>query len=102
MAIQQLQDLKETHIKRLTENYNSCVGMKSTSTDKLKALQENLKIWGDFLKSINDMSKDFVDDLNSDPYSTLPHKDREDINEDFRQEVANFVLSHNRKFMLNE
>lgn len=102
MISQVLLKLKETHIKRLNDNYDTLFAKRSWDDSNLKRMQKNLVMWADFLKSVNVMANDFVDDINSPKFSSFSDKDRNEINDLYRQEVKEIVLTNNCKFILNE
>lgn len=102
MVSQELEILKRTHISRLVDNFNELVTRRSYNQNKIRRLQENLEMWADFLKSVNSLANGFVDDLNSPTYTSFPDKEKEEINEIYRNEVKEMVLTNNRKFLLDE
>jgi len=102
MASRELQTLKEIHIKKLVDNFNQLERGRSYNPNKLKRLQENLEMWSEFLKSVNKLANEFIDDLNSPTYNSFPDKEKEEINEIYRTEVKEMVLTNNRKFLLDE
>ena len=73
---------------------------RSKNENKLLQLKENSLIMADFLKSVNELANEFVDDLNSPTYSSYSDKDKENINELYREEVKEMVLSNSQKFIL--
>ncbi|WP_339870395.1 hypothetical protein [uncultured Algoriphagus sp.] len=102
MENEELLRLKDKHLGVFTSNYDNLATQRSYNKDKLSRLQENLTMWSEFLKSVNQLSNGFVDELNSSEYISFSTKDKEEINELYREEIKKLVLENNRRFVLGE
>lgn len=102
MENEELIRLKGKHLGVFTSKYNNLVTQRSYHKDKLSRLQENLTMWSEFLKSVNQLSNEFVDELNSSDYISFSTKDKEVIDELYREEIKKLVLQNNRRFVLGE
>ena len=80
MENKELLQLKDKHLEVFTSRYNNLVKQRSYNEDKLSRLQENLTLWSDFLKSVNQLANGFVDELNSAEFISFTTRSLKTIN----------------------
>lgn len=103
MSNSDIEKIKEQYIAILEKKLNDLLLNRSSNNNKIQQMQENFTIWGNFLNDeINKLANEFVDELNSDKFSSVSLEEKEKINDSFRIKTKELVLQYNRKFILNE
>jgi len=103
MSNSELEKIKEQYIAILEKKLNDLLLSRSSNNNKIQQMQENFTICGNFLNDvINKLANEFVDELNSDKFSSVSLEEKEKTNDSFRIKTKELVLQYNRKFLLNE
>ena len=94
-----LQLLKNKYISLFNERFDNL--KKSNSENRLQNLIKNIDILSKNLVTIGEeTNKAFVDELNSNAYSKYQFSDKEKINTEFREQLAELIKSKISKFIL--
>jgi|GEM_PF-5679571 len=98
----ELVELKNKHVGIYKGKYNILLEGRSYNKDRITRLQKNLTLWSEFLKNVNQLSYEFVEELNSKEFESFSEVDKQAINSLYREEIKELVKVNNQKFILGD